>query len=317
MKKIQIYFILCLLIFGVYLLKHRTNNAQDLLKQNTSELILSIKKIPNSNTIINIQDLTKFKWTKVYAFTSSIERSSCEKILGVKIDDYIKWKYSEKNSFVIFMNDQVPVCFFENNEDISLNFFPTVYPDIYENLSIIGFNYDDILPFVKKNNNVFKILNNKELIDYNYTHSQSISVHGMGYWFITKKDIESKKINFPYGSYLSAHSNTFSDNIIQLNANNKLSDRIETIKYAERNIDVINADNLELVANCENKSQMIIKAYSYDSSINILINDINTVINNAFYDQKNNMYIFSYSPIIDKKTKIIFKNTYIEDIWIY
>ena len=74
MKKIQIYFILCLLIFGVYLLKHRTNNAQDLLKQNTSELILSIKKIPNSNTIINIQDLTKFKWTKVYAFTSSIER---------------------------------------------------------------------------------------------------------------------------------------------------------------------------------------------------------------------------------------------------
>lgn len=198
-----------------------------------------------------------------------------------------------------------------------MNFFPTVYPDIYENLSIIGFNYDDILPFVKKNNNVFKILNNKELIDYNYTHSQSISVHGMGYWFITKKDIESKKINFPYGSYLSAHSNTFSDNIIQLNANNKLSDRIETIKYAERNIDVINADNLELVANCENKSQMIIKAYSYDSSINILINDINTVINNAFYDQKNNMYIFSYSPIIDKKTKIIFKNTYIEDIWIY
>lgn len=111
MKKIQIYFILCLLIFGVYLLKHRTNNAQDLLKQNTSELILSIKKIPNSNTIINIQDLTKFKWTKVYAFTSSIERSSCEKILGVKIDDYIKWKYSEKNSFVIFMNDQVPVFF--------------------------------------------------------------------------------------------------------------------------------------------------------------------------------------------------------------
>lgn len=104
------FFLSIIIIFCAILCIDNLYNIK-LIKKNKNEIDEAIKTISINNfTEVNINDITNFKWEKVYFFDPYISKRNILEIMGIDFNG-IKQYYTEGVMQIFFINEDKVVCY--------------------------------------------------------------------------------------------------------------------------------------------------------------------------------------------------------------